>query len=836
MTGHAALWCLTAMMRLLLILLFGLLLPGFPALAQRAAPPATAPAASPPQAGISADQARLALDVMNDPAKRAAFTATLEAIIRAQGATPSQSGAASAPASPATASRVPASPAAANPTAASPVPGVPAPGAAVAPAAAPAEPKPAAEVSALPLEPDSLGAQLLVSASGLLNTLGLQIRQAVHAIRSLPLLWGWIEVMVTSPLAQDFLIDTIWRVLLGLAVAIAVQRGVRHLLRHPIKRLEDAGWPVAEKSTPLDELVDAEPHDGMVRAEAGEIEPPPRYARGSAVFASLRRAPRVMGRVGLELLPVLATALAGHLFAGSGLGGQSSTRLIILAVIDSYAVCTAILRVSRILLLPSESHFALANPSPETADRLILWIRRLAVGAIVAYAFGEVGFLLGLSPVAHLALQKAVGLYVVVILGVLSIKYRRPVRDRLAGAQDKPGRFATLRLRLARLWHWAACALLGGGWLIWALERQGNTAYFLRTVMFSVLIIVGSRIVQLALHGLLEKGLSIVAADGKDYGILAQRVRAYHRVLHTMLSIAVNIVTVLSLLQLYGLGALSWVLTSALGQRMLAALATVLVTIALALTVWEMSNAAVQSHISRLERDAERTKSARVRTLLPLLRSALIVVIALITGLMVLSEIGVNIAPLLAGAGIIGLAVGLGSQKLVQDLITGIFLLLENAMQVGDVVKVGELIGTVESLSVRTIRLRSEDGSVHVVPFSTVNTVTNMTREFSRTVLQVTVAYAESYDRVLGVLRQIVQEMRDEPAWSGIILDDLEVLGIDRMENTSITIRCRIKCTAFGRWSVGREFNRRMKEAFELEGIQLPAAAATATANAVVRG
>ena len=121
-------------------------------------------------------------------------------------------------------------------------------------------------------------------------------------------------------------------------------------------------------------------------------------------------------------------------------------------------------------------------------------------------------------------------------------------------------------------------------------------------------------------------------------------------------------------------------------------------------------------------------RSARLRTLLPLLRSALLITIVVVAGLMVLSEIGINIAPLLAGAGIIGVAIGFGSQKLVQDLITGIFLLLENAMQVGDTVTVSGLSGTVENLSVRTIRLRAGDGSVHIIPFSSVTSVTNINR------------------------------------------------------------------------------------------------------------
>ena len=151
----------------------------------------------------------------------------------------------------------------------------------------------------------------------------------------------------------------------------------------------------------------------------------------------------------------------------------------------------------------------------------------------------------------------------------------------------------------------------------------------------------------------------------------------------------------------------------------------------LAIVVWEAVNAAVERHLAQLSREAQAARSARLRTLLPLLRTTLLITIVIIVGMMVLSEIGVNIGPLLAGAGIVGVAIGFGSQKLVQDLITGIFLLLENAMQVGDSVTVVGHDGHRGDLSIRTIRLRAADGSVHLIPFSSVTTVTNVNRDYS---------------------------------------------------------------------------------------------------------
>jgi small-conductance mechanosensitive channel len=189
--------------------------------------------------------------------------------------------------------------------------------------------------------------------------------------------------------------------------------------------------------------------------------------------------------------------------------------------------------------------------------------------------------------------------------------------------------------------------------------------------------------------------------------------------------------------------------------------------------------------------------------------------------MMVLSEIGVNIGPLLAGAGIIGVAVGFGSQKLVQDLITGIFLLLENAMQVGDAVTVSGLTGTVENLSIRTIRLRATDGSVHVIPFSSVTTVTNVNRGLGNASVNVSVAAAEDTDRVTEVLKEIVSGMRTDNEFGSRMLSDLQLWGVDKVDGASMTIAGQVVCTDSGRWSVQREFNRRMKQRFDELGIQL---------------
>jgi small conductance mechanosensitive channel len=208
--------------------------------------------------------------------------------------------------------------------------------------------------------------------------------------------------------------------------------------------------------------------------------------------------------------------------------------------------------------------------------------------------------------------------------------------------------------------------------------------------------------------------------------------------------------------------------------------------------------------------------------LLPLLRNVLFLTIAVMVVLVILSEIGINIGPLLAGAGIAGLAIGFGSQKLVQDVITGAFILFEDSVAVGDVVQVAGIGGLVEAISLRSIRLRDLSGNVHTIPFSSVATVTNMTKVYSYYLFDVGVAYRENVDEVIGVLRNIGAEMQEDAAFRTKILEPLEVLGVDSFADSAVIIKARIKTRPIEQWSVGREFNRRMKIKFDELGIEIP--------------
>jgi small conductance mechanosensitive channel len=245
-----------------------------------------------------------------------------------------------------------------------------------------------------------------------------------------------------------------------------------------------------------------------------------------------------------------------------------------------------------------------------------------------------------------------------------------------------------------------------------------------------------------------------------------------------------------------------------------------------ALLIWEIFGAAVERYLNGVGVDGSRVaRSARTRTLLPLLRTTVLIVLFTVVGLIVLSELGVNIAPLLAGAGIVGIAVGFGSQALVKDVITGLFILLEDTLAVGEMVDLGNNhAGIVEAISIRTIRLRDLSGTLHTVPFSDVTTVRNLTRDYSYFIADVGVLYSEDPDRVIAVLREVDEGMRRDPDWAPSIVEPLDVFGLDRFTDSAMMIRARLKTVPLRQFAVGREFNRRMKKAFDANGIEMPSA------------
>jgi small conductance mechanosensitive channel len=223
-----------------------------------------------------------------------------------------------------------------------------------------------------------------------------------------------------------------------------------------------------------------------------------------------------------------------------------------------------------------------------------------------------------------------------------------------------------------------------------------------------------------------------------------------------------------------------------------------------------------------MRRMDDREAIKRATTLGRVIRYAVSVVVSLVAGMLVLSELGVSLAPILGAAGIVGIAVGFGAQSLVKDYFSGFFILLENQIRVGDVVRVADISGLVEEINLRHVRLRDYDGNVHYVPNGLITTVTNMSREYAHAVVDVSVAYREDLDEVFAVMRAVAGELRADAVFGAKILGELEIAGVERWADSAVVLRCRFKVAALEQWDVRREYLRRLKKAFDRRGIEIP--------------
>jgi len=228
--------------------------------------------------------------------------------------------------------------------------------------------------------------------------------------------------------------------------------------------------------------------------------------------------------------------------------------------------------------------------------------------------------------------------------------------------------------------------------------------------------------------------------------------------------------------------------------------------------------------IRRAESEGEGAieSTKRVETLIRLLRQATVIAVSIVAALIILRELGIDIAPILASAGILGLAVGFGAQNLVRDVISGFFIIMENQVRVGDVAIINGTGGLVEKVNFRTLVLRDLSGIVHVFPNGTINTLANVTREWSAFVLDIGVAYKEDTDKVVELMKKVGADLRADKYFGPSMVEDVEVFGVDKFGDSAVMIKGRIKTKPIKQWEVGREYLRRIKKAFDEAGIEIP--------------
>lgn len=551
------------------------------------------------------------------------------------------------------------------------------------------------------------------------------------------------------------------------------------------------------------------------------------------------RAMFLIGSTILELIPVGAFAAAAYGLLPL-LEPSTPTQLVALTLINAIVLVRIILVLVKLLLVPEATALRILPLDNESVHYLYIWVRRVAALGVYGYFILEAALLLGLPQSLYTFLLKILGLVITAMAAVLILQNRKEVANWLRGDQQpladnelkadsktqsnmdqKKQTIKALRGRLADFWHIAAIVLIGGMFGTWALEIEGGFQFLARAIVLTVMVVaLASFLVRLSMRGMQQ--LFKISEDLKQkFPDLEARANRYLPILNNIIKGAIYIVAVFSILQAWGLGALSW-LFSAQGQGIVSSLFVMALIICGAFLLWEIVSSRIKFSLEREKMLEGKKDNTRKLTLLPLISNVIRISLILVAGMSVLAHLGINIAPLLAGAGVIGLAIGFGAQTLVKDVITGAFILMENSIAVGDWVEAGGHAGTVEHLTVRTLTLRDLNGTVHVVPFGDVTSVLNYNRDYGYAVIDAGVAYRENYGEVVQALQDVASELQQDEKWGGDIIGDLEVFGLNNLGDSAVEVRVRLKTRPLCQFAVRRAFLERMKRTFDERDIEIP--------------
>ncbi len=778
---------------------------------------------------LTPDQARQALQVLNDPRKRAQIEDTLNAIAAAGVlATPA------APASGASSAAAAGSASAASATAA--------------------------------FKSNGLASQLVRQGARGLKQGGMTLKRSIAVLLDTESARSWWDVQLSDPHERAKVFGVLLALIGTLLPAIALEWLARRLLRRAraaiIARREarEARDKAREAATamtgaPATAAATASAGPGAAAAAAAPAQPavsmstPPSSSASTGAsgttsgkpdsqqkearskrqaqhhWTTLQRLPSAALQLVLRMLPLVVFVAAASALMSFFTDDGTTQDAALNGLIDLYVICRAIVIAAGFFLQPDAPGLRLLRLPDSWALFMQRWVTRVVSVIGAGGALIEIATALGLSDSAHLPLVKLLALVGHVMVSIMILQCRAPIsallRERTSDSSVGSQRPVTMLAHgLIDMWAWVAVFIVMALWFVWALDVHNGYRTLLHLGGLSLAVLVGARVVSIVLFGALGRLFRAEETD-ENRSLIHQHAYRYYPLIRRVVSALVVVVSALVLLQVWGLDVWQFFRPGAIGHRLTSAFVTICVAAVIALVVWEIANVSVEKRLAQWTSSGDLVRAARLRTLVPMLRTALFVAIALVVVLTGLSELGVNTAPLLASASIFGVALGFGSQKLVQDFITGIFLLMENAMQVGDWVTLAGVSGTVEYLSIRTVRLRGGDGSLFTVPFSSVSTVNNTNRGLGNAAVRVSIAYGQDVDLAIATLKEIGASLREDEQFKAGILSDFSFWGVDAVDGAAVTLAGQIQCRDTARWPVQREFNRRIFDQFRAQGIEI---------------
>ena len=403
------------------------------------------------------------------------------------------------------------------------------------------------------------------------------------------------------------------------------------------------------------------------------------------------------------------------------------------------------------------------------------------------------------------------GLFAALIFGVLVVRLRRPVahliRNRpLAQRLKHPALQQSLRV-FSGLWYWPILLMV----LVSAINLIGagdDNQKALRCALFTTILLIGTVFLSTVLQHLFKSRSQVAIQRSSAYK------ERFLSLLHAVLRIVMAIAFIEILGRIWGVSLFEFAQRNSVGRAISDSLSSIGLILLVTWLFWVVLDTAIQEALKPpVNKRSSRQPSTRVKTILPLLRNAVKIILVVICAITTMANLGINVAPLLAGAGVVGLAIGFGSQQLVQDVITGLFIIIEDTLSIGDwVVLDSGHAGTVEGLTIRTLRLRDGKGFVHSVPFGQIKAVTNQSRQFAYAFFSVQFTYDTDVDKAVELIREAGQSIRDDVFLKYNLQGPLEVFGVDKMDLNGVVLTAQFRTVSGGQYAVSRAFNQRLKK------------------------
>ncbi|MCM5704383.1 mechanosensitive channel protein [Larsenimonas salina] len=536
----------------------------------------------------------------------------------------------------------------------------------------------------------------------------------------------------------------------------------------------------------------------------------------------LKRLGAVVLCLAIDLIVIALAAVTGYAIGLFAFGDNATIGTYQSLFINAFAMVEIFKALIRVVFADRYEGLRLFTMPSDVAKYWNRFLARL-VGLIGYGMMVAVPFVAGLlSP----SLGKLVDLLIMVVAYVYALSVilgnRADLQQRLEYRAEHASMsaFGVLMRVLGKIWHLLAIAYFTVLLVISQVYPEQALPFMAKATAQTLIAAGIGMLLSSMITKVLASRITLPNQMGQRLPQLEQRLNSYIpntlKVVRALLLIAVLLV----ILDAWRAFDLTGWLASSSGKNTIAMIVHVGIILLVAALIWTALASFIEHRLNPGE--FGRAPTAREKTLLSLFRNAIAIALTVMTVMIVLSQIGINIGPLIAGAGVVGLAIGFGAQKLVQDVITGVFIQLENAMNTGDVVSAGGITGTAERLTIRSVGIRDLSGTYHVVPFSSVDVVSNYMRDFAYHVGEYGIAYREDVDFAIEKLHDAFEELKQDEAQRECILEDMTVPGVIALADSSVNIRIMIKTTPGTQWSLGRAFNRLVKKHFDAAGIEIP--------------